>query len=166
MSLKLVFEKQTSILLGSFNFLSYSSMLKYIYLCVCLCVYVCVSASLSANLLGPYLWILGHIHKLKSNPPGWWLEYFTFSEWWWCNSLDWSMIHWLLETTAVGWWSCFFFLVNQETIWGLRCNIVSWGEILYCLLDPQTFISHLLWASIYKDTDSDCSREIKTLFLG
>ena len=45
MSLKLVFEKQTSILLGSFNFLSYSSMLKYIYLCVCVCVCVCVSAA-------------------------------------------------------------------------------------------------------------------------
>ena len=128
--------------------------------------YMNTNASLSANLLGPYLWILGHIHKLKSNPLGWWLEYFTVSEWWWYNSLDWSMIHWLLETTAIGWWSCFFFLVNQENIWGLRCNIVSWGENLYCLLDPQTFISHLLWASIYKDTDSDCSHEIKTLFLG
>ena len=59
MSLKLVFEKQTSILLGSFNFLSYSSMLKYIYLCVCLSAASFSSCPQSCPALGsfPMSWL-------------------------------------------------------------------------------------------------------------
>ena len=59
MSLKLVFEKQTSILLGSFNFLSYSSMLKYIYLCVCVSAASFSSCPQSCPALGsfPMSWL-------------------------------------------------------------------------------------------------------------